>query len=200
MNIIDGIIWIIFEYQRNAKGEFIELSEDDSKAICMNIVKAPGTVRADFSINRGQVASWELTCFEPSGNCYFYGVVSSKQTAFNDNPFDGGVRDAYGIDDWCYGIYEGAKRIYMLDSHYLATYLAWNKPSLPVREVFVLRMIADWTDHKQCKLSIFYQGKKMNEANDEYTMLLPELDDEYVWYPCMTPYNRNAYCIIHFCD
>ena len=60
-------------------------------------------------------------------------------------------------------------------------------------------MIADWTDDIHCKLSIFYKGKEMNESNDEYTFLLPELDKEYVWYPCVTPYDIGAYCVIRHC-
>ena len=57
-------------------------------------------------------------------------------------------------------------------------------------------MTADWRDSKCCKLSIFYENKKLNDTNDECTILLPKLDDEYVWYPCATPFNKDAYCII----
>ena len=35
-------------------------------------------------------------------------------------------------------------------------------------------------------------------TNDQYTILLPELEDQYVWYPCVCPYDEHAYCIINF--
>ena len=38
----------------------------------------------------------------------------------------------------------------------------------------------------------------MNETNDDYTILLPELEDKYVWYPCVTPYNKDSYCVIRY--
>ena len=61
----------------------------------------------------------------------------------------------------------------------------------------LLRIVADWRKN-QCKLSIFYQGKKMNDTNDEYTLLLPVLDDKYTWYPCVTPHNIHSYCAIRY--
>ena len=203
MNIIDGIIAIIFEYHQIAtwsnmfKGESIELTEDDSKAVCIDRNKEARSVRANFSINRGQIISWELECYQTNVNSYFYGVVSSKQQDFDGCPnYDKEkFEDPYGIDDCEDGIYLGSDRVYSnFEESVDAT---WYKPRLPEREVFTLKIIADWKD-RRCKLTFFYEGKKLNESNDEYTILLPELDDEDVWYPCVTPHNKDAYCIIRY--
>ena len=104
------------------------------------------------------------------------------------------VKDAYGIGDGVNTIYLGSERVYTHKKGDVD--VEWDKPVLG-HEVFTLAITADWTE-KQCKLSFFYQEKKLNDTNDEYTLLLPELDDRYVWYPCVTPYNKDAYCIIHF--
>ena len=200
MNIIDGIIYIIFEYHRIAiwsnkyKGKSIQLFEDDCKAMCVDKRRQSHSVRADFSIERGQIVSWELECKQTCWNYYFYGVVSSKQQDFDGCPGYGHIKDAYGIDDMAQRIYLGNRSVY---SNSDRVEVKWNKPKLPDDKVFTLKMTADWRD-KQCKLIIFYKGKKLNNTNDEYTLLLPELDDDYVWYPCVTPYNKDAYCIIRY--
>ena len=195
MNIIQGIIKIIFEYHRLAtwsrqfKGDAIELSDDDTKATNHNVGRYD-SVRANFGIQRGETTSWELEVYQNGCNAHFYGVVSSKRKDFDLCPYEGEFEDAYGIDDWQYGIYQAGERYFV----------NWNKfkPQMPVREIYKLKMIADWTDNEQCKLSIFYKDKKMNEDNDEYTLLLPRLDKEYVWYPCVSPYSSPAYCIIRY--
>ena len=195
MNIVDEIIAIIFEYQQIAKwskthkGESIKLSEDGSKAVCVGPSEAH-SVRADFPIERGQITSWELECYQTNSSCYFYGVVSSKEREDNFGvcPAGDGIESAFGVDDYFNGIYLGGGY----------TNSKWDKPRFQVGKVFTLKMTADWKDRKQCKLTVFYQGKKLNDTNDEYTFLLPMLDDDFVWYPCITPYNKNAYCIIRY--
>ena len=201
MNIIEGIISIIFEYHRIAtwsnkfKGSSIELTESDSKAMCTGSNGESHSVRADFSIERGQIISWELESFQSSHNCYFYGVVSSENKEFNGCPRYGKIKCAFGIDDSEDTLQLGEKAVNTSYSPQID--VKWHKPSLARNEVFTLKFTADWTE-KQCKLLIFYQGEKMNEHSDEYTLLLPELDDEYEWYPCATPFNTNAYCIIRY--
>ena len=195
MNIIDGIISIIIEYYKHAtwsnqlKGDNIELSEDDSKAICTEYPKGSGhSVCANFTINRGDLISWELEC-RFRGRAYnFLGVVSSQITDFNLCPGKG-MKHAHGIDDEHNKIYDGTSTSYV--------HCDWLKPQLPLNSILTLRIIADWTE-KQCKLTFFYKEQKLNTANEDCTMLLPELDDAYVWYPCVTPYNKNAYCIIRY--
>ena len=118
-----------------------------------------------------------MECYRSNFNCYFYGVVSSKQTDFNGSPYHGGINDAFGIDDMKNGIYLGKRKV--STHHDDAVKVKWNKPKLFQNVVFTLKMTADWK-HKQCKLSIFYKEKKLNKTNDEYTLLLPELDDDYV--------------------
>lgn len=92
MNIIDGIIDIIFEYQKLLKwsnifkGKTIELSEDDSKATCTgydDLSAEINSVRTEGPIQRGQWVSWELECEIKTENC---GVVSSKVTDFRRCP------------------------------------------------------------------------------------------------------------------
>ena len=73
-------------------------------------------------------------------------------------------------------------------------YDSWNSDSLLSQVVYKLKMTADWTE-KQCKLLIYYKEGKMNKDKD-YTMLLPELEDKCVWYPCVSPYWKSSYCII----
>ena len=190
MNIIEGIILIIFEYHKSAKwskeykGNAIDLSEDDSKATCTDEAHS---VRAHFCIPRDGILSWELECKIGANGCNFFGVVSSKVTDFDDNP-DCSMKDAYGLDDEVCFIYQGAN---VVGSD-------WHKPEFPINEVFLLRFVADWRE-KQCKLNIFYDGKRLNE-DENYTMLLPELNENFVWYPCVTPYNKGAYCIIRYTE
>ena len=196
MNIIDGIILIIYKYQKSAKwsrqkkGELISLSDDDSKAICTKDVSTdsmPGSICADFSIDRGEIISWELECMIICFCCNFFGVISSKVIDFQTNPADG-MKDAYGIDDDADRIYDGNGGTIITD---------WRKPDFPIDEVFTIEITADWTE-KQCKLTFFYNGKKLNEEIDDYTMLLPEFDDDVVLYPCVRPYNKDSYCIIRY--
>ena len=189
MNIIKGIILIIYQYQRLAKwssvhkGENIKLVEDDSKAVSI----ADGhSVRADFGIHRGEIVSWELEFKILYASYNFVGVVSSLVTDFNTYP-SGKMNHAYGVDDSTNSIYKG----------FGCEWSDWKKPKLPLRRPFVLGITADWTE-KQCKLIYYYEGKKLNEINTEYTMLLPELNDNAVWYPCVTPFNHDAYCIIRY--
>ena len=73
----------------------------------------------------------------------------------------------------------------------------WDKPAFPSRDMFKLKLICNWTE-MQATLSIYYQGNKLNETNDEYTILLPEIEDKYVWYPCVSLINKDAYCIIRY--
>ena len=190
MNIVDGIISIIFEYYRAAKwsrrykGKTIKLFEDDSKAMCLG--KGEHSVRANFCIEKGQIVSWELKCLTTWQHCNFFGVVSSRVTRFNNCPAVT-MYDAYGVEDEEGGIVINGDSI-------LAD---WNKPAFIRATVFILKMVADWTE-KQCKLTIYYNEKKLNENHDDYTILLPELDDGFVWYPCATPFTYGACCIINF--
>ena len=208
MNIIDAIIFLIFKYFRIAKwsnafkGECIKLSMDNTKAEGIRgtgrFPLGPGhSVRADFCIERRKITSWELEIYQNGVNGHFYGVIT-KQQNFDGCPFEGVIKDAYGIGDWRWGIYEGTgQRITIREND---MHQGWNKPCLPEKEIFKLKMIADWTDGKQCKLSIFYNEKKMNESNDEYTFILPELKDKRVWYPCVTPFYKGSFCIIRYCQ
>ena len=203
MNIISGIISIIFEYHRLAtwsnefKGKHIDLFEDETKAVCNR--ECGYSVRGDFPICRGEIITWELECKTMAGNCNFFGVVSSevdrnKESFYSLPAYSRDInmtKNQWGVDDaknygWC-----GGNR----------SRLNWEKPEFVTeKEVFVLKFMADWTDNdtKHCKLTIWHNGQKLNNKNNTYTMLLPVLDDIYVWYPCVTPYNTDAYCIIRF--
>ena len=192
MNIIDGIIMMIFEYNKYAtwsnehKGKGIELFEDDTKAVCVS--DAGNSIRADFCIEKGDIVSWELECRIIEQYCNFFGVISSEIIEFNTYPTDETMIGAWGLEDAKNWIYTGLGPVECI---------GWKKPLFRRQTVFVLKMTADWTE-EQCKLTIFYNGKKLNNTNDEYTMLLPKLDNKYVWYPCVTPYNKDAYCIIRY--
>ena len=198
MNIIDGIIMIIYEYHQIAtwskiyKGSYIQLFDDGTKAKC--IENSGHSVRADFCINRGEIVSWEFDCYASTAWYYFYGVISSKQKNFNKCAGDENLVDGYGVEDDSNMIYFGKGPEEIDDEN---GKIIWNKPTFPEMELFTLKMTADWRN-KQCKLSIFYESKKLNESNDDYTFLLPELDDKYVWYPCATPYYEGSYCIIRY--
>ena len=141
MNIIDGIISIIFEYLKCAtwsktfKGSQIVLSDDDTKAIC--VVDRGHSVRADFAINRGEIVSWTLKCLIIFHKCSFYGVVSSKVTEFDDCP-KANMDNAYGIDD-------RENHGYTNGLHQMRR-LKWYKPGMPVAKEFILKMTADWTE------------------------------------------------------
>ena len=201
MNIVDGIISIIFEYQQRAqwskqyKGKIIELSEDESKASCVGVRKAGmnneceyegNSVRCDFGIRKGDIVSWELECIFKECYCNFMGVVTSEIKDFNNNPSKG-MKNAYGLDDREY-LYNGSGK---------GRSLKWIKPRFPLNRPFKIRITANWTD-KQCKLIYVYEGKKLNKNNDDYTLLLPEINKDTVLYPCVTPYNSGAYCIIRW--
>ena len=196
MNIIDGIISIIFEYFKSAKwsnkykGKVISLSDDDSKATCLGAESwdfEGQSVRADICINKGKINSWELECYVVDRYCNFIGVVSSQVEDFDHNPGDR-MRNAYGIDDASISVYDGAGS---------QTDITWSKPEFPLKKIFIINVIADWTE-KQCKLTFFYDGEKLNEDIDGYTMLLPVFDDDVVLYPCVVPYNKGAYYIIRY--
>ena len=114
MNIVDGIISIIYEYHRHAtwskefKGEGLKLTEDDTKVMCIDVNNEGHSIRADFHIERGDVVSWTLQCYQTYSNGYFYGVISSKEQDFNTCPaYLSGLKNAYGVDDWRNIIYVG---------------------------------------------------------------------------------------------
>ena len=192
MNIIDGIILIIFEYHRSAtwsntyKGDNIKLFDDDSRALRVDD-DGDHSVRADFCIERGKIISWELDCYIVIRHCNFIGVVSSKTLDFNASPKDG-MTDAYGIDDGDEELYVGKTEPVLI---------TFNRPEFPLQEVFKIKVVANWIE-KQCKLTFYYKDEKINDKNDDYTILLPELDDMIVWYPCVTPFNKDAYFIIRY--
>ena len=201
MNIIDEIISIILKYHKSAKwsnihkGKYIILAEDDAKAICDDGVEDDFTaigygnsIRADFCIKRGQSISWEFECkiIHSVGN--FFGVIrcgARYKHNFSECPASG-LYHAYGLDDEKNRIYEGGDR----------TTSYWMKPQFPLKEIFIIKVIADWTE-KECKLTFYYNGAKLNERED-YTMKLPALDDNAEFYPCVTPFNKGAYCTIHY--
>ena len=168
--------------------------EDDTKAYCKGDDEG-NSVRANFSIVPGQVASWELESYQTWTLCYFYGVVSSKQQNFDCNP-SYRLDNAYGVDDNANNIYLGKRSINTRYQHN-GNNTPWHKPKFPRGKMFILKMTADWRE-KQCKLSIFYDGTKLNDTNADYTILLPVLDDDEVLYPCVTPFNTDAYCIIRY--
>lgn len=200
MNIVDGIIDIIFEYQQPAKwssiykGNMIKLEDDESKAVSLGCDEGDSlefnSVRSDHPIERGQIVSWEFECKITGENCNFYGVVSSKVMAkdFKRCPA-GSMANAYGVDDSKNYIYATGE-----SSHQVSK---WLKPAFPLKKVFQLQFVADWTEER-CKLSIFYQGKRLNDENEKCTILIPKLDDNEVLYPCTTPCNPDAYCIIRY--
>ena len=145
MNIVDGIIYIIYEYQRLArwskihKGDKIKVSEEDTRAEC--IEDHGHSVTADFCIDRGQIVSWEFECYQFSYWSYFYGVISSKQTDFNMCP-DEELQDAYGVDDDYNMIYLGDVAV---DIEEQATLKGkWIKPEFPIKKIYKLQMTADW--------------------------------------------------------
>ena len=84
-------------------------------------------------------------------------MISSKpkEKDFNNCPDQGGLKCCYGIDDDKDYIYLGNKSV-------KSTYTHWSKPALTKQKIFKLRMSADWRN-KRCKLSIFYNDKKMND-------------------------------------
>ena len=193
MNIIKGIILIIFEYQKQAKwsniykGTKLKLLDDDSKVICIeeDYATPQHSVRANFCIDRGQIVIWQIEFAKIWSPCNFVGVVSSKVTDFNANPCKG-MKYAYGIDDDDNRIFNGNETIDV----------EWDKPAFPPRQTFTIKVIADWTGI-QCKLTFFYDGDRLNKTSD-CTMELPELEDDVVLYPCVTPFNKDAYCIIKY--
>ena len=191
MNIVDGIIAIICQYLKSAKwsrkyeGDNIKLNDDDSKAI--NCGNDGESVRASFEINKSNIISWEVECMIIYGGCNFVGVVTSNVDEFNGNP-GYGMQHAYGIDDDDYSYYYG-------DGD--ETFLNWEKPIFPANELYTVKVIADWTE-KRCKLTYFYKDEKLNKNIDDFTLLLPEFDDDIVLYPCVTPFNAGAYCIIRY--
>ena len=194
MYIINDIILIIFDYHRSAKwsntykGKGIELFEDDSKAMCVDEAKQGCSVRADFYIERGDIVCWELECMIIWDGYNFIGVVTSDFDHFDDSPI-GFKSGAFGIDDTDDALYE--------DSFSSSRVLEWNKPWFARNKVFNVRIVADWKE-AQCKLTYFHNGKKMNGTQDDYTLMLPELKDNTILYPCVTPYNKDAYFKIRF--
>ena len=195
MNIVDGIIDIIFKYQQPAKwssiykGKMIKLEDDESKAVSLGCGDEFNSIRSDHAIERGQIVSWEFECKITGENCNFYGVVSSKVTAQDFNRCPAGTMDyAYGVDD---------SRNYIYSSGECSVQTSkWSKPAFPLKKVFKLKFTADWLE-EQCKLTIWYDGKKLNDENEKCTILIPKLDDD-VLYPCTTPCNADAYCIIRY--
>ena len=196
MNIIDEILSIIFEYHKYAqwsfkfKGKGIELNEDGTIAKCTDITKEGHSVRADFPILRGEIISWELDCMIKAGSCNFFGVISSKWNDINDFdgcPYNSKIKGV-GVDDSKNTGYNLKRGFHRLD---------WPKPMFLRNIIITLKFIANWTE-KQCKITIFYNGKKLNPTQQDYTILLPEIDNKYVWYPCVTPYNINAHCTIRY--
>ena len=169
------------------KGIKMWITEEGTKAIATTSGVA---VRTEFGINRGEKVSLELVCMIMATSFNFIGVVSSIETEFNTEP-QYGLPEAYGVDD-------------CLNKGYIKkgkgwTKLSWDKPQFIQNKEFKIRMVIDWTDGNQCKLTIFYDGKQLNESQD-YTMLLPEIEDDYIWHPCFSAANGDAYCKIMSCQ
>ena len=148
-------------------------------------------------LNEDRLYHGSWNCYQDWRNFYFYGVISSEQNEFDGDrtPDRGTITGCYGIDDHRNQIYLGGRCVWSHSTREIDE--NWTKPLLPNNEVFLLNMTADWSETR-CKLSIFYQGKKLNESNDQYTILLPKLDQEFVWYPCVALAHENSHCTIQY--
>ena len=68
-----------------------------------------------------------------------------------------------------YGVDAGANAMYMGGDIIKCDF---EKVAFDTNKAFILRIIAFWTE-KQCKLTFYYNGKKLHERHD-YTMKLPQ--------------------------
>ena len=99
------------------------------------------------------------------------------------------MKHAYGIDD-------SPERIFKGNGCY-EEIQGWNKSYFVAKDTFIIKVIAVWTE-KPCKLTFFYNEEKICHKPNDPTMKLPELEEGVVLYPCVTPYNKDAYFIIRF--
>ena len=108
------------------------------------------------------------------------------------------MTNCWGIDDYDGQVYMGQHSIGWMD---VPSNWKTDKPELPLEQTFGLRFSADWTKER-CKLSIWYNDNLLGNISDDdgtnYTFLLPQLSDQHHWYPCATPFNKNAWVKIKY--
>lgn len=136
-----------------------------------------------------------------SGN--FFGVVSSRCKKFNTTAYEtteliqgrNGLIDAYGLDAVENRIYKGCEKRY-------SYIVRWKKREFEMKKLQKLRMIVDYKsfDEEYAVLKFYLNGGKLmgspkNVANG-YTMKLPEVHENIVWYPVCSLVNVKSHCTI----
>ena len=165
------------------KGD-LTLSDNNTKAYSN---RDSQWIRAIDDIPKGKISIWKFITWFPYGNSYFFGVYKCDgNTNFKIYP---NVTNQYGIDDGSQCIYYGKRKS-----------VNWNKPKIKVGCKNAIKIMADYTDNKQLKLTFYYMNKKMTPPDSDCTMILPAITNKYKWYPACVLQNKGVWCKISFFD
>ena len=179
------------QWSTQFKGKDIILSENNCKAYLNGNYQSLRTVN---DIPKGEISIWEFKVWITTRSCYFFGVISNRNNnpdIFNKTVDQQVFLDTYGIDDKENYIYYGSNK--------RRQKCEWYKPKIPTKKESIIKIIADYHDKKQLKLTYYFNNKKMGKINDKYTFILPETnDDDIKWYPACSLYNQKAWCTISF--
>ena len=144
-------------------------------------------IRAKDAIPKGSISIWKFIAWIPMSGNYFFGVYKCDGNK-NSSKVYPNPGNQYGIEDSSNCMYYGKSQ-----------YVYWNKPQIKAKHGgSTITIRADYTDNKQLKLTFYYMNKIIGPPNADYTMILPEISDQFKWYPACLLQNSGSWCKISF--
>ena len=188
---------IYHEWSPECKGDKIILSENNTKA---TIQSGNQSIRAKNPILKGMYVKLNFICGGGRKTLEIIGVISSEfdeKNGFNKIPYFSG-----DILQYCYGadcFYDSScSNKHYFDGEYKD--LGWTLGLQTTKKSQTICMIIDYKTYDTCCLSYYIDGQFKGPKDAKYSMKLPELKNDHVWYPITSFYNRGRWCKIECVD
>ena len=184
---------VYWEWSPEWKGEKMILSENNTK---VTRGLADESVRANHPILKGMYVKFNYVCGGGAKGCDIIGVISSE---FDDK--EGFCKDPQSdatIRKYCYGA-DCYPSNYALNRHYYdGKYedLGWSLGQKTKEKSVTICMIIDYQTYDTCCLSYYIDGQFKGPKNGKYSMKLPKLKDDHVWYPVTSLRYSGCWCKI----
>ena len=189
---------IYYEWSPEWKGDKITLSENNTKATTTAGWQSGGyqSIRARNPVSKGMYVKLNFVCGGGRKTFEIIGVVSSEFDeikGFNKVPHLS--RD---LSRYCYGA-DCFNDISCRNNHYYGGKyddLGWTLGEKTKDKSQTICMIIDYKTYDTCCLSYYVDGQFKGPKDAKYSMKLPELKDDHVWYPITSFYNPGRWCKI----
>ena len=192
---LSSTVWVeckyIAEWSSECIGNKIKLTENGTKAMTGGKSES---VRAKNPISKGMYVKLNYVCGGGGKGCEIIGVISSE---YNDR-FDREPRGNGIIRKYCYGadcFYDsGCSNKHYYDGEYKD--LGWSLGKKTNEKSITIQMIIDYKTYDTCCLSFYIDGQFKGPKDAKYSMKLPKLKDDHVWYPITSFRYNHLWCKI----